>query len=212
MDSATPSNKRNTRVLIAGDRPGEWQALDQALTLAGFTVLARAASDADLEVQVRDLQPDAIIIHADSPERDTLEHLAVLHSHWPRPMVMLCGEADARSTRVAAAAGVSLYVVDRLSPAAVRSLVDMALVHFQDRQQLARELREAREALDDRRAIDDAKCLLMEHEHLGEAQAYHRLRRLAMQRGQRVADVSRALLAAARREATGTAIATTTTA
>jgi len=194
------------RVLIAGTQV---RSLEAALAEAGFVVLGPEADDAALEARVRELEPDAIVIHQDSPARDTLEHLAVLHSRWPRPMLLLCGEGDRRATRAAVQAGVSLYVVDRLSPATVRSLVDMALLHFQDRQCMARELAEARQALEDRRAIDDAKCLLMEREGLSEPDSYHRLRRLAMQRSQRVADVARAVLSVARRGGPGTAIATT---
>jgi len=199
---------RKVRVLIAGSEARDAQALAVALTGAGYEVLAREPDEGALERRVRELEPDAIVIHADSPARDTLEHLAVLHARAPRPMLMLCGEGDPRATRAAAQAGVSLYVVERLSAASVRSLVDMALLHFQDRQLLTRELADAQQALADRRAIDDAKCWLMEHEGRSEADAYHRLRRLAMQRGQRVADVARALLAAAGR-GPGTGLAST---
>lgn len=186
-------------MLIAGDAAADAQPLEEALGQAGFAVLARESDEAALEQRVRELQPDAIIIHADSPARDTLEHLALLHRRWPRPMVMLCGQGDSRSTRAAVQAGVSLYVVDQLSPGVVRSLVDMALLHFQDRQLLRRELDNARQALDDRRAIDDAKCLLMEREGLTESDSYHRMRQLAMRRGQRMADLARVLLAVAQR-------------
>lgn len=200
--------RRVIRVLIAGDDAPEALALEAALAAAGYAVVARETDAAALERRVRELEPDAIVIHSDSPARDTLEHLALLHRRWPRPMLMLCGEGDAQAARAAVQAGVSFYVVDRLSPASVRSLVDMALLHFQDRQLLTRELAQAQQALDDRRAIDRAKCLLMEREGLSEADAYHRLRRLAMQRGQRLGDLARALLARQSRS-DGTAIAMT---
>ena len=201
-------SRRGIRVLIASNGGREALALEATLADAGYDVVARETDAAALERRVRELEPDAIVIHSDSPARDTLEHLALLHSRWPRPMLMLCGEGDAHVARAAVQAGVSFYVVDRLSPAAVRSLVDMALLHFQDRQLLTRELAQAQQALDDRRAIDRAKCLLMEHAGLSEADAYHRLRRLAMQRGQRLGDLARALLARHSR-ADGTAFAVT---
>jgi two-component system, response regulator / RNA-binding antiterminator len=186
---------RRIRVLLAGAEARNALGLESALVAAGYDVIAREADATALEQRVRELEPDAIVIHSDSPARDTLEHLALLHGRWPRPMLMLCGEGDAQIARAAVQAGVSFYVVDRLSPAAVRSLVDMAVLHFQDRQLLTRELAQAQQALEDRRTIDRAKCLLMEVEGLSEAQAYHRLRRLAMQRGQRLGDLARALLA-----------------
>lgn len=188
--------ERKARVLIAGRDGVETRPLEQALTQAGYLVLATEADSATLEQRVRELEPDAIIIHADSPARDTLEHLAALHGRWPRPTLMLCGQGDRRAALAAAQAGVSLYVVDQLSPGSVRSLVDMALLHFHDREQLRQELAQARQALEDRCLIDDAKCLLMEREGLSESESYHWLRRLAMQRGQRIADLARVLLAA----------------
>ena len=192
------------RVLIAGDGPGA-RAVGEALRAAGVDVVERVADEAHLEERVRELSPDAVIIHRDSPARDTLEHLAALHQRWPRPLVMLAPQGDRALARAASQAGVSFYVVEHLSPEAVRSLVDMAVLHFNDHQVLRSELAQARQALDDRRAIDDAKCFVMEHERLGEAEAYHRLRRLAMRRGQKLADLARALLA--QKERAGTAIA-----
>jgi len=202
-----PVAGERVRVLIAGAPAGS-REVEVSLRAGGFDVLDVVGDEALLETRVRELAPDVVIIHKDSPARDTLEHLALLHQRWPRPLVMLSPQGDRQIARAAAQAGVSFYVVEHLSPQAVGSLIDMAVLHFQDHQLLRAELAQARQALEDRRAVDDAKCLLMEREALSEAESYHRLRRLAMRRGQRLADLARALLAQKDRAA-GMAIAFT---
>lgn len=59
---------------------------------------------------------------------------------------------------------------------------------------LRAELSRARQELEDRRQIDTAKCRLMERHGLSEKESYERMRKLAMNRGQRLADLARALL------------------
>jgi response regulator NasT len=49
--------------------------------------------------------------------------------------------------------------------------------------------------LEERRIVDRAKCLLMERDALSEADAYGRLRRLAMARSQRIVDIAHLVLA-----------------
>lgn len=184
------------RVILIDSRPGHSERMEFALRASGFIVLAVIRESADLYADVRQLEPDAIIIDADSPTRDTLEHLSALSQRFPKPMIMLSSTGDTALTRAAANAGVSAYVVDGLSPAAVRSLVDVAILHFHNHQHLHAELHKTQQTLEDRRYIDRAKCLLMERHGFSEERAYTVMRRMAMRRSQRLADFSRALLAA----------------
>lgn len=66
------------RVLIAGEPAGA-REVEASLRAGGFEVLDVVADDTMLEARMRELGPDVVIIHKDSPARDTLEHLAVLH-------------------------------------------------------------------------------------------------------------------------------------
>ena len=56
------------------------------------------------------------------------------------------------------------------------------------------ELSEARTTLVQRKLIDRAKGLLMERDRRSESDAYHALRKLAMDRNQRLADVARTVV------------------
>jgi response regulator NasT len=63
---------------------------------------------------------------------------------------------------------------------------------------LRAELDEARGALAERKTIDAAKALLMKKRGIDEPAAYAALRKAAMDRGRKIADVADALLTAER--------------
>ena len=184
------------RVVLIDSRHARVGQLQQALQLAGFAVVAVLDESADLYATIVPLAPEAIIIAADSPTRDTLEHLAALHQRLPKPMIMFADSGDSQLTRRAAQAGVSAYVVDGLSPAVVRSLVDVAIVHALNHGMLMAELGRTQQALEDRGLVERAKILLMERHGFSEERSYKIMKRLAMRRRERIADLARVMLTA----------------
>ncbi|MBA1148790.1 ANTAR domain-containing protein [Ectothiorhodospiraceae bacterium WFHF3C12] len=170
------------RILLIDTKPSRSHHLEEALSAAGFQVLATVDEQDDLYARMTELAPDAVIVDADLPSRDTLEHLAQLGRRFPKPIVMLSEDEDAETSLEAARAGVSAYVVDTLAPATVRSLVNVAISHFQAHSQLRTEISRIQQSLEQRKAIDRAKCLLMERQGIGEEAAYGRLRKMAMDR------------------------------
>ena len=168
--------------------------LRAALEDAGFTVVGTVASEQDIYAAAADLSPDAIIVDAASPSRDSLEHLAVLEREFPKPLLMLSAQDDRRLLAAAAQSGVSAYVVEGISPALVRSLVHVAIQHFQTRQNLQSELQKAQHSLASRKLIDRAKGVMMQQAGLSEADAYAQLRKAAMDRGQPMAELARSVI------------------
>lgn len=181
------------RVLIIDAHSERTEPLAQALADAGFEVAGVVGESDDIHEAVRNLEPDAILIDADSPSRDTLEGLAVVGRRFPRPILMLSESADTEMVRDAARMGISTYAVDGISPVLLRSLVEVTMAHFQNQRSLAGELQEAQQALHDRRIIDKAKYRLVREMRMTEEEAYHQLRRMAMQRGMKLADLARLL-------------------
>ena len=188
--------KTSMTVMLVDDQPARAALLEQALLDHDYKVIARLSSAAGLAEQVARLAPDVIIIDIESPDRDTLEHMASLHRDNPRPVVMFAEEGDdTGSIERAMRAGVSAYIVDGLNPARVKTIVDVAVARFREFQALRRELEETRSQLADRKQIDRAKGLLMKQRGLDEQQAYHAMRKMAMDRGQKLAEVASNIIA-----------------
>lgn len=178
------------------DRDAERSAiLEQALREAGYSISAKVKEGEDLIAQVLLHQPDVIIIDMEDPGRDTLEQMREIGRHQPKPIVLFSDKRDADYIRQAVQAGVSAYVVDGLSSERVLPIVEVALARFREFQALRGELAEAKNQLAERKVIEQAKGLLMQRKGLSEAQAYQLLRKAAMDRNTRLAEVARFLIA-----------------
>ena len=192
-----PSEHTKLRVMLVDDDAQRLATLEQALNAEGHTVVARLDTCADLSAAVSQHQPEVIFIDVDAPGRDTLESLGQLDREQPRPIVLFAARSDAETTRRAVHAGVSAYVVDGLHPTRLNALLQVAIARFELYQAMRRELDHARLRLADQRDIEKAKGLLMKRRGLDEAGAYGLLRRMAMDRKQRIGDFARVLLTAA---------------
>ena len=182
------------RVLLVDLHSRRVATLGAALRDSGFEVVGVMGDSDRLYEAVQNLAPDAVIVDAQSPSRDALEHLAVLSQRFPKPLLMLSAQDDRKMLAAAADAGLSAYVVEGFSPALVRSLIDVALRNYENTQALRTELADARETLASRKVVDRAKSLLMEQHGLSERDAYARLRRAAMDKGLPMAELARHVL------------------
>jgi len=183
--------------MIIDDDTERSRNLRGALTLAGYRVVAELRESIDLPDAVQGLKPHIVIVAADSPDRDTLEHIALTQRNAPRPVVMFTQERASETIRAAVQAGVSAYVVDGLSPERIRPILEVACARFEAHQALAERLADTERQLAERKTVEKAKGLLMQRRGLTEDEAHRELRQLAMQTGKRLAEVAETLLAAA---------------
>ena len=182
------------RVLVVDESAERADTLRDGLARAGHEVVATLSSPLELLRAVERVQPDVIIIDTDSPTRDVLEHLVVVSRNQPRPIVMFARDDDADTIREVTRAGVSAYVVDGLEPARVKAIVEVACARFDQFQQLREALAAAEDRLIERKLVERAKGLLMQARGLSEDEAYRALRRMAMDRNKRLADVAQAVV------------------
>ena len=185
------------RVLLVNDTEKPIGQLRQALLDAGYEVLDEVAAAPALLKAVSTQQPDVVIIDVDSPSRDTLEQLALIHRQAPRPVVMFSADGDDQLIRAAVSAGVTTYVVDGLAPARLAPIVQVALARFEQEAGMRRQLDEVQGKLRDREQIDRAKRLLMDKRGMSENEAYAALRQQAMKQGLKLAEVAQRILAMA---------------
>lgn len=178
------------KVLLVDDEVVRAAMVEEALVNEGHAVICRLSSPASLNEMVDRHQPDVVIIDMESPDRDALDSMSLLNRENPRPVVFFADEHDPENMQAALQAGVSAYVVDGLVPGRVRSIIEVAIARFDAFQSLRSELDKTRNELSERKRIERAKGLLMKHQGCDEAQAYRMLRKLAMDRGQRIAVVA----------------------
>ena len=167
----------------------------------GFNLVAVLPADVFLHERLAQLQPDMIIVDAESEARDALEHVVMATRDARRPIVMFTNDNDTSHVKDAVAAGVSAYIVAGLSSARIRPILDVAMARFQHEQALREELAatktelgELSAELKDRKVIDRAKGLLMQRQNLSEPEAFAKMRKTAMDKGLKLADVAQRML------------------
>lgn len=183
--------------MLVDASPGRTAILEQALSDAGYDVVARVASYEQLNEQVAALQPDVIIIDLDSPGRDVLEHMQTISNERPKPIVMFAERGETQTIEKAVKAGVSAYVVDGINPSRIKPIVDVAIARFREYQALRDELEVTKAKLSERKIIERAKGLLMEKRGMSEDEAYKALRKMAMDRNIRLLQAAESVLAVA---------------
>jgi len=170
------------------------RALRIGLLESGFNLIATLPADVFLADRISQLQPDLIIVDAESEARDALEHVVFATRDARRPIVLFTDDNDTSHVRDAVAVGVSAYIVDGLSSTRIRPILDVAMARFEYEQRLRLERDDARSALQERTVVDRAKALLMERQGLNEKEAFTKLRKAAMDKGLKIGEVARRML------------------
>jgi response regulator NasT len=161
---------------------------------AGYDIIASLPPDMYLPERIAQLQPDMIIVDAESDARDVLEHVVIATRDERRPIVMFTEDQDPESMEAAVEAGVSAYIVAGLQSERIKPVLQVALAQFRREQKLLDELSDTKSKLAERKVIEKAKGLLMERQRFTEEQAYQKLRSMAMSKNLKLSEVAQRIL------------------
>jgi response regulator NasT len=170
------------------------KALRIGLLENGFNLVATLPPDVFLADRIAQLQPDLIILDAESDARDALEHVVFATRDERRPIVLFTDDSDTSHIGEAVAAGVSAYIVAGLSHSRIKPILDVAMARFEHEQRLREELAQAKTALQSKDIISQAKALLMQKQNLTEPQAYEKMRKMAMNKGLKIAEIAQNMI------------------
>ena len=159
-----------------------------------YNLIAVLPADTFLAERLAQMQPDMIIVDAESDARDSLEQVVMATRDARRPIVLFTNDNDTTHIKDAVAAGVSAYIVAGLSPERIRPILEVAMARFEHEQGLRQQLAHAKTELQDRKIIDRAKGLLMQRQGLSEKVAFDKLRKAAMDKGLRLGEIAQRIL------------------
>jgi response regulator NasT len=186
------------RVLLIDDGAHHIGLIHDELSRQGHLVVGVVDTALLIHDCVLRLQPDVVIVDSESPTRDTLENLGLVSSSCPRPVVVFSADAGTAPMQQALQAGVSAYVIDGLQPQRLLPVLQVAIARFEQDRALRSQLASAQTQLSERKLVERAKGVLMQEVGLSEEQAYAHLRKLAMDRGQRLSQVAERIVQARR--------------
>jgi two-component system, response regulator PdtaR len=189
---APPSS---VRVLIAEDDADVRGLLSRNLTSAGHVVVGEATTMSDVYDRVRELTPDVVLLDAHLGPTKMVEAAKTLAQDNPGvAVIFLCGETTfALEGDVAGTMAIS--VLPSSSPACVLdSSVRLAAQRTRELHLAREEVAHVRQQLENRKAIERAKGILMRRTGLSEQEAYRILQRTSQDRSVPMVDVAREVL------------------
>jgi len=135
---------------------------------------------------IRQTSPDIVVCAVGLPDGDGVQAAAQV-THADCPVVLFTSHTDEALVERARTAGVMGFLLKPLRTAALAPALDLAIARFQEARQL-------KQTLEERKVIERAKGALMARFGLTEDEAFHRLRRAAMDNRRPMVDIARALL------------------
>jgi response regulator NasT len=184
------------RILIIDDNAERATVLRSGLEDTGFNSVVELGQGGDLIAQIRQIDPDVILIDLENPRRDTVEQMFRVSREVHRPIAMFVDESDQETMTAAIKAGVSAYVVDGLKRERIKPIVDLAISRFDVYSELQARAEFAEAKLEERKVIDRAKSILMSKRGMSEQEAYRMLQSNARSRNKRIIDIATSVITA----------------
>ncbi len=155
--------------------------MENALIAEGFKCL-KSHYDPSFLALIKQITPDMLIFNLQSPSKKLLADLQTQQKLSAIPVIMFATDDNSDTIHQVIKAEVCVYIVNGLDVKRLNSIVSVAIARFKHNQALKQELDEAVAKLEDRKLIDRAKAILIKTQNFTEDEAYHTLRKLAMDR------------------------------
>jgi response regulator NasT len=191
------SAESSPKIVIVDENPIRAAILEEGLREAGFIAVEHIREMHNLLARIYALDPDVILIDLENPSRDVLEQMFQVSRAVRRPIAMFVDQSDTDSIRASVDAGVSAYIVDGLKKERLKPILDLCISRFNAFSRLQDELERTKSALEDRKAIDRAKGILMKLKGFTEDEAYVLLRSTAMREKKKIGEIAQSIITAA---------------
>jgi two-component system, response regulator PdtaR len=187
---------RSLRIAVADDEPDMRDYYRRILPTLGHEVVAVARDGRELVAQCRAARPDLVITDIKMSDMDGIDAAAQLYRDGPVPVILVSAYHDADFIQRAEANHILAYLVKPIQQADLEPAIAIAMRRFEQFQALRAEAADLKQALEDRKAIEKAKGLLMKKAGLDEDVAFRRLQKLASDKNKKLVEIARMLLMA----------------
>ncbi len=168
------------------------------LTLSdlGIDKIETMTSEQDIHARICTSLPDAIIIEVEQLDETLLQQIKSINQGFSIPVILFTGSNEDLIIEKAIKNGVATYIVGSLEAHRIQSILQVAMTRYAEIHKLKQDLLNTRAQLEERKLIDKAKGLLMQHKQYSEDEAYQALRKMAMDRNKRISEISEGIIAA----------------
>lgn len=172
------------------------QLLEKILVTKGYSVTNTVTYEANIQSLVVNNKTDIIIFNIDSPKK-YFQDIHYLNQKHALPIIIFAADDTTDTINQIVKAEVSAYVVNGLETSRINSIINIAVARFKEQQRLKNELEKTKSRLEERKLVDRAKGILIKTRGFTEDDAYHTLRKLAMDRNIAIGEMAKNVIAMA---------------
>jgi len=185
------------KVLLVENDQQKASGLAEELKHSNYNIVRVFNTEVPLLKMVEDFVPEILIIDIEYPEASVIDSLNQITQRYPTPIVMFSETEDTNLINLLVKSGVTAYVAGEVDLKRIKSILDTAIARFNEYHALKNELQQTKSKLNNQRTIEQAKHLLMRTKNYSEDEAYHSMRKLAMDNGQKIEEVAKNMLSLA---------------
>ena len=183
------------RVLIAEDDADLRGTLSRHLSASGHVIVGEAATLNDALDRARELSPDVLLLDAHLGPSKLVEAAKTLAHDTPSAAVIfLCGESTLALEGDVADTTAIAVLPSSCPPSLLESSIRLAAQRARELRSARDEVAHVRQQLENRKAIERAKGILMRRTGLSEQEAYRILQRTSQDRSVPMVDVAKEVL------------------
>jgi AmiR/NasT family two-component response regulator len=183
------------RISVADDEQDMRDFFERMLPLLGHQVVSVAETGRELVEHCRELKPDLVITDIKMPDMDGIEASTLICVECPTPVILVSAYHDSELIERAEADHVLAYLIKPIGRADLQPAIAVATRRFAELQALRKESADLRQALADRKIIEQAKGILMKLTGADEKDAFRRLQDLAAERNQKLIEAAQNIVA-----------------
>jgi two-component system, response regulator PdtaR len=187
---------RQLRILVADDEARMQEYYRTILTAAGHEVTGVAKTGRELVDQCRQTTPDLVISDVKMPDMDGIEAAAEIYRTAAIPVILVSAHHDQDLIDRALDDHVMAYLIKPIKQEHLQPAIAIALRRFQEFQAMRKETADLRQALTDRKTIEQAKRILIDTVGLDEPAAFRRLQKLASEKNRKLIEIAQMILTA----------------
>jgi response regulator NasT len=181
-------------ILICDDEPLIRMNLMSMLAELGFEEIIECGDGAKAVELALGCFPDLAILDVSMPGMDGITAAAEIRKKLKIPILLLTSACDSATVKRAAANGIAAYLTKPLRQQDLLPAIEIALKHVEEVENLKENIEDLRELIENRKIIEKAKGLLMEKNHVPEAEAYRLMQKSAMDKRKTLLQIATGIL------------------
>ena len=185
-----------TKVLLFNTTADELLDIQERLSETSYEIIAITSDLSDISQAALSGSVDLVMAVTDKRFGQLFTCVQQINLHKPIPVVVFTYDDSRDVIQLAIKAGVSAYIVDGLQAKRMLSILDTARFRFNEQQSIKNELEKTKNTLSERKFIDKAKGILMQRSNINEDAAYKAMRKMAMDKNIKMAELAKSVISA----------------